>query len=146
MTAAVEDCGNTLLAPCYQPEVVTKMKETQYDQALARLQETLEEWNSELCPAMRDHIERKKSEGEDTSYDEDYDGDGLSNAEDDDDDNDGTDDDEDEDDDNDGVPDVLDDLNEGSEEEDPVDEEEEEDGGHDSSGVACAASSLVLVS
>merc|ERR1719219_2587155 len=159
MTAAVEDCGNTLLAPCYQPEVVTKMKETQYDQALARLQDSLEGWNSELCPAMRDHIERKKSEGEDTSYDEDYDGDGVSNAEDDDDDddgtdddededddNDGTDDDEDEDDDNDGVPDVLDDLNEGSEEEDPVDDEEEEEEGGHSSGVACAASSLVLVS
>merc|ERR1712154_444172 len=109
-----EDCSITLQPPCYSPDLVTRMKEAQFEHALAGLQDTVEEWNSELCPAMRDHIERKKGNGEDTSYDEDYDGDGVPNAEDDD---------EDEDDDNDGVPDVIDDLNEGSEDEDPAEEE-----------------------
>ena len=53
MTAAVEDCSNTLQPPCYSPDLATRMKEAQFDHALAGLQDTVEEWNSELCPAMR---------------------------------------------------------------------------------------------
>jgi len=60
MTAAVEECGNTLVGECVTEEEVTEMKDHQLKGILMQLQTSAEEWDSDKCPAVKDHIDRMK--------------------------------------------------------------------------------------
>jgi len=62
MTAAVEDCGNTLVGECNSEEDVNEMKDQQLKGILHQLQTSVEEWDSEKCPAIKSHIERMKGD------------------------------------------------------------------------------------
>jgi len=62
MTAAVEDCGNKLIGECNTEEEVNENKDHQLKGILIQLQSSVEEWDSEKCPAIKDHINRVKGE------------------------------------------------------------------------------------
>merc|ERR1719244_2362971 len=83
------------------------------------MEQSIEEWDSQKCPAFKAHIDRVR--GKENVEDNDVDNDGINNEEDNDDDNDGLTDDVDTDDDNDGILDEedSDDDNDGT----PDDEE-----------------------
>eukprot|EP00092_Neocalanus_flemingeri_P091234 GFUD01115642.1.p1 GENE.GFUD01115642.1~~GFUD01115642.1.p1 ORF type:complete len:190 (+),score=61.29 GFUD01115642.1:53-622(+) len=61
VTAAVEDCGNKLVGECNTEEQVTAMKDRQLKGNLVQLQTSLDEWDSDKCPAVKAHIERMKA-------------------------------------------------------------------------------------
>merc|ERR1711997_1138822 len=109
-TAAVEECGDELIGECYSEEDVIAMKDHQLKNVLEVLEKSVEEWDTEKCPAVMSHVERVKG-SEDHEDDED---------------NDGIPDEEDDDDDNDGIPDTEEDGDEGEDEED--DEDFDDDG------------------
>jgi len=75
MTAAVEDCANTLVGDCNSEEDVNEMKDQQLKGILHQLQTSVEEWDSEKCPAIKSHIERMKGDTaeEEETADEDTD-------------------------------------------------------------------------
>jgi len=68
MTAAVEDCGNNMVGKCKTEEEVIEMKDYQFQGILNQLATTLDEWDSEKCPAVKSHIKRIRGEvdGDDT--------------------------------------------------------------------------------
>ena len=53
MTAAVEDCGNKMIGKCKTEEEVIEMKDYQFQGILNQLATTLDEWDSEKCPAVK---------------------------------------------------------------------------------------------
>lgn len=61
MTAAVEECGNKLVGDCYTEDKVNAMKDEQVDKVLDKLQQNIKEWESDKCPAVKQHIDRKKA-------------------------------------------------------------------------------------
>jgi len=72
MTAAVEDCGNMLIGDCNSEEDVNVMRDEQLKGILHQLQTSIEEWDSEKCPAVKSHIERMKGDaGDEDTADED---------------------------------------------------------------------------
>jgi len=73
LTAAVEDCANSLLGDCYDENTVTEMKDAQFSSALDQLGQAVEEWDSELCPAVRQHVERQNKAGDETNDQPDHD-------------------------------------------------------------------------
>jgi len=62
MTAAVEDCGNKLIGECNSEEEVNANKDHQLKGILMQLKSSIEEWDSEKCPAIKDHINRMKGD------------------------------------------------------------------------------------
>jgi len=62
MTTAVEDCGNNMIGKCKTEEEVTEMKDYQFQGILNQLATTLDEWESEKCPAVKSHIQRIRGE------------------------------------------------------------------------------------
>merc|ERR1712071_138852 len=66
MTAAVEDCGNKLIGDCNTEDDVTAMKDEQLKSILEQLQQSVDEWDSEKCPAVKAHIDRAKGEDAET--------------------------------------------------------------------------------
>merc|ERR1711997_680087 len=153
-TAAVEECGDELIGECYSEEDVIAMKDHQLKNVLEVLEKSVEEWDTEKCPAVMAHVERVK--GSEDNEDDD-DNDGIPDEEDDDDDNDGIpdteedgdegedeEDDEDTDDDNDGIPDEMDDDDDNDGISDSDEEEDSEDDSSESSANA-AGLSLALV-
>eukprot|EP00092_Neocalanus_flemingeri_P052376 GFUD01061215.1.p1 GENE.GFUD01061215.1~~GFUD01061215.1.p1 ORF type:complete len:222 (-),score=93.20 GFUD01061215.1:242-907(-) len=63
MTAAVEECGNKLVGECNSEQEVTDMKDHQLKGILMQLQMSVQEWDSEKCPAVKSHVDRMKSGG-----------------------------------------------------------------------------------
>eukprot|EP00092_Neocalanus_flemingeri_P079860 GFUD01099523.1.p1 GENE.GFUD01099523.1~~GFUD01099523.1.p1 ORF type:complete len:218 (-),score=77.41 GFUD01099523.1:472-1125(-) len=63
MTAAVEECGNKLVGECNSEQEVTDMKDHQLKGILMQLQTSVQEWDSEKCPAVKSHVDRMKSGG-----------------------------------------------------------------------------------
>merc|ERR1712212_991048 len=57
VTAAVEDCGNTLIGECMTEEQVNTEKDRQIVSVLKGLSSN-EEWDSEKCPPVKAHLER----------------------------------------------------------------------------------------
>jgi len=134
-TEAVEECSDSLLGECYDEDTVIDMKDKQLKNVMFAMEQSIEEWDSQKCPAFKAHIDRVRGkenvetddedtdtvveaieeqidsgDGEGDAVDDynDFDGDGINNEEDNDDDDDGLNDDVDTDDDNDGVPDEKD--------------------------------------
>ena len=48
-----QDCGNKLLGDCYDEETLTEMKDSQFEVVLNQLEQSVEEWDSQLCPAIK---------------------------------------------------------------------------------------------
>jgi len=82
MTAAVEDCGNKLIGECNSEEEVTANKDHQLTGILMQLQSSIEEWDSDKCPAIKDHIDRMRAdkEGEGSDVQENVEEDGENDA------------------------------------------------------------------
>jgi len=57
VTAAVEECGNTLIGECMTEEQVNTEKDRQIVSVLEGLSSN-EEWDSEKCPTVKAHLER----------------------------------------------------------------------------------------
>jgi len=149
LTEAVEDCSASLVGDCYDEDEVIVMKDKQLKNVMLVMEQSVEEWDTQKCPAIKAHIDRVRGiDNEETDEenkvdeaikeqfdggddeenavdsDNDLDNDGINNEEDNDDDNDGLSDDVDTDDDNDGIVDEedSDDDNDGI-----VDEEDSDD-------------------
>merc|ERR1712117_303009 len=91
----------------------TGMKDDQLRTVIQVLEKSVEEWDTNKCPAVKAHLERMKREKGVEGEEDDFDNDGIPDDQDGDDDNDGIPDDQDEDDDNDGIPDDQDDDDDG---------------------------------
>merc|ERR550519_122232 len=69
VTAAVEECGNTLIGECLTEEQVNTEKDRQIVSVLKGLSSN-EEWDSEKCPAVKAHLVRtnpvENGEGDDS--------------------------------------------------------------------------------
>jgi len=89
LTAAVEDCGNDLMGDCYDEETVTEMKDSQFSAVVDQLDQTLEEWDHQLCPAVREYVERLGNTGVSTTEQAD-DADDVEDSEDDENEDEGT--------------------------------------------------------
>jgi len=70
VTAAVEDCGNTLIGECMTEEQVNTEKDRQIVSVLEGLSSN-EEWDSEKCPTVKAHLVRTNpvKNGEDVDSD-----------------------------------------------------------------------------
>jgi len=62
MTAAVEDCGNKLIGECNTEEEVNANKDHQLKGILMQVKSSIKEWDSEKCPAIKNHFNRMKAD------------------------------------------------------------------------------------
>merc|ERR1711892_1271207 len=53
VTAGVEDCGNKLNGECHTKEEVDAMKDKQLKDVLDKLKISVDEWDSDKCPAVK---------------------------------------------------------------------------------------------
>merc|ERR1712179_641766 len=58
ITATIEDCTNQLVGDCATEEEVNDMKDGQMEGLLKQLSETIQEWDSEKCPAIKAYMDR----------------------------------------------------------------------------------------
>jgi len=58
LSESVEDCGNKLVGVCKSKEEVTKEKDEQLKAALVQVKENIPSWDSDKCPAMKEHQDR----------------------------------------------------------------------------------------
>jgi len=61
LTAAVEGCGSKLVGECNTAEKVQELKEGQIKNIVARLQGSIQTWDSEKCPPVKSHFDRLKA-------------------------------------------------------------------------------------
>merc|ERR1719300_862532 len=61
MTAAVEGCGDKLVGECNTCEEVTAMKDEQLKKVLKNVKSSVNEWDTNKCPATKAHMERVKA-------------------------------------------------------------------------------------
>merc|ERR1711909_68347 len=67
ITATIEECTNQLVGDCATEEDVIDMKDGQMGGILEQLSDTIQEWDSEKCPAIKAYLERNPAaEAEDT--------------------------------------------------------------------------------
>merc|ERR1712240_285211 len=62
LTASVEDCYAKLIGDCATEEDVNDMRDQTIPGVLGQLAESMEEWDSEKCPVVKNHLERVKEE------------------------------------------------------------------------------------
>merc|ERR1712042_421797 len=62
LTASVEDCYGKLIGDCATEEDVNDMRDQAIPGVLGQLSESMEEWDSEKCPVVKNHLERVKVE------------------------------------------------------------------------------------
>merc|ERR1719347_1321578 len=62
LTASVEDCYGKLIGDCATEEDVNDMRDQAIPGVLGQLSESSEEWDSEKCPVVKNHLERVKEE------------------------------------------------------------------------------------
>merc|ERR1712227_256581 len=61
MTEAVEDCSEKHNTLCKSPEEVTQEKDKQLARVLAQVKASVKEWDSDKCPAVREHEKRMQA-------------------------------------------------------------------------------------
>merc|ERR1712212_1458480 len=64
ITATIEECTNQLVGDCATEEEVNDMKDGQLEGLLEQLSDTIEEWDSEKCPAIKAYMDRNPVEDE----------------------------------------------------------------------------------
>merc|ERR1719481_2168976 len=62
LTATVEDCYGKLIGDCHTEEEVNELRDEVIPGVLKQLSESDEEWDSEKCPVVKNHLERVKEE------------------------------------------------------------------------------------
>merc|ERR1711872_904402 len=62
LTASIEDCYGKLIGDCATEEDVNDMRDQAIPVVLGQLSESMEEWDSEKCPVVKNHLERVKEE------------------------------------------------------------------------------------
>merc|ERR1719481_1180630 len=62
LTATIEDCYGKLIGDCATEEDVNDMRDQAIPGVLGQLSESMEEWDSEKCPVVKNHLERVKEE------------------------------------------------------------------------------------
>merc|ERR1712142_1315494 len=70
LTASVEDCYAKLIGDCATEEDVNDMRDQTIPGVLGQLAESMEEWDSEKCPVVKNHLERVKEETADQKEEE----------------------------------------------------------------------------
>merc|ERR1712168_607956 len=68
LTASIEDCYGKLIGDCATEEDVNDMRDQAIPGVLGQLSGSMEEWDSEKCPVVKNHLDRVKEE---TSEDDD---------------------------------------------------------------------------
>merc|ERR1719450_1972249 len=62
LTASVEDCYGKMIGDCATEEEVNELRDQALPGVLGQLSESSEEWDSEKCPVVKNHLERVKEE------------------------------------------------------------------------------------
>merc|ERR1711892_1576352 len=70
MTASVEDCGNAMIGDCFTEEEVNEMKDGQFEGILGQLKMSIEEWDSDKCPAVKAYADRMSEDTEEEETEE----------------------------------------------------------------------------
>jgi len=70
MTASVEDCGNAMIGDCFTEEEVNEMKDGQFEGILGQLEMSIEEWDSDKCPAVKAYADRVSGDTEEEETEE----------------------------------------------------------------------------
>merc|ERR1712212_528060 len=70
ITATIEECTNQLVGDCATEEEVNNMKDGQLEGLLEQLSDTIEEWDSEKCPAIKAYMDRNPVEDEEETQEE----------------------------------------------------------------------------
>merc|ERR1712212_765622 len=70
ITATIEECTNKLVGDCATEEEVNNMKDGQLEGLLEQLSDTIEEWDSEKCPAIKAYMDRNPVEDEEETQEE----------------------------------------------------------------------------
>merc|ERR1711892_1509105 len=70
MTASVEDCGNAMIGDCFTEEEVNEMKDGQFEGILGQLEMSIEEWDSDKCPAVKAYADRVSEDTEEEETEE----------------------------------------------------------------------------
>merc|ERR1712083_135449 len=70
ITATIEECTNKLVGDCATEEEVTDMKDGQLEGLLEQLSDTIKEWDSEKCPAIKAYMDRNATEDEEETQEE----------------------------------------------------------------------------
>merc|ERR1719209_1165616 len=65
ITATIEECTNQLVGDCATEEEVNDMKDGQMEGLLKQLSETIQEWDSEKCPAIKAYMDRNPAAEDD---------------------------------------------------------------------------------
>jgi len=63
MESAIQTCGSSLEGKCFTHAEIMKMKDGTTSSILKQLKSSLQEWDSNKCPAVESHIERLKQGG-----------------------------------------------------------------------------------
>jgi len=64
MESAIQTCGGSLEGECFTHAEIMKMKDGTTESILKQLKSSLQEWDSNKCPAVKSHIERLKQGGD----------------------------------------------------------------------------------
>merc|ERR1712168_1318079 len=70
ITATIEECTNQLVGDCGTEEEVNKMKDEHIEGMLKQLSDTIEEWDSEKCPAIKAYMDRNPAVDEEETQEE----------------------------------------------------------------------------
>merc|ERR1712212_1106398 len=70
ITATIEECTNQLVGDCATEEEVNDMKDGQLEGLLEQLSDTIKEWDSEKCPAIKAYMDRNAAEDEEETQEE----------------------------------------------------------------------------
>merc|ERR1712212_1448727 len=70
ITATIEECTNQLVGDCATEEEVNNMKDGQLEGLLEQLSDTIKEWDSEKCPAIKAYMDRNAAEDEEETQEE----------------------------------------------------------------------------
>merc|ERR1719347_1533815 len=61
LIATVEDCYGKLIGDCSTEEEINEIRDQVIPGVLQQLSETVEEWDSEKCPVVKNHLDRVQS-------------------------------------------------------------------------------------
>jgi len=70
ITASIEECTNQLVGDCATEEEVIDMKDGQMKGLLEQLSATIQEWDSEKCPAIKAYLDRNPAAEDENSGEE----------------------------------------------------------------------------
>lgn len=70
MIGHFQTCGGSLEGECFTHAEIMRMKDSTTESILKQLESSLQEWDSNKCPAVKSHIERLKQGGGEAVFSE----------------------------------------------------------------------------